>query len=169
MRIPLQTHKINQNKTLIVYESKQGASKEAAGIIAEVLCNKFQLEVDLVDLKEQENPDLTQYHNIVIGTGVRGGRIYGKALKIIERDLGDKRVAFFVCCSWAGTPGSYDNAKTRFIDKNLAKHPNINFVASEAFGGRIKYFRRLMLDNTDPKKVQAWAEKLGESFSQQIL
>ena len=134
--------------------------------IAEVLRSKFQLEVDLVDLKKEKLPDLEQYENFVVGGGVRGGKVYGKALKFLENDLSRKRVAFFVSSTWAGTPGSYENAKARFVEKNLAKYPKINPVSSEAFGGRIRYFKRTMVDNTDLTKVEAWAEELGKKFTQ---
>jgi menaquinone-dependent protoporphyrinogen oxidase len=152
-------------KTLIAYVTKGGATEEAARKIADVLRSKYQLEVDLVDLKKQKIHDLTQYQNIVVGGGVRGGRVYGKTLKFLENDLTDKNVAFFVSSSWAGTPGSYENAKARFVEKNLAKYPKISPVSTEAFGGRIRYFRKTMLDNTDLTKVEAWAEELGKKFT----
>lgn len=158
---------MNQNKTLIVYETKLGASKGAATKIAEVLQVKFGLEVDVVNLKnENELPSMERYGNVVVGAGVRGGRIYGKALKFLKNDLSNKNVAFFVCCSWAGTPGSYENAKKKFIDKTVVKYPNIRFVSAEAFGGCIRYFGKTMLDNTDLGKVEAWAEELGKKFTQ---
>lgn len=158
--------KLSANKTLIAYESKQGATEEAARKIADVLRSKYQVEVDLVDLKEQKAPDLAQYHNVVVGGGVRGGRIYGKALKFLENDLNGKKVAFYVSSSWAGTPGSYDNAKSKFVERKVAKYPKINPVSIEAFGGRIRYFGKTMLDNTDLAKVEVWAEELGKKFTQ---
>ena len=157
---------MERNKTLIAYVTKGGATEESARKIADVLRRKYQLEVDLVDLKEQKAPDLAQFRNVVIGGGVRGGRVYGKALKFLESDLSGKRVAFFVSSSWAGTPGSYENAKAKFLENNLAKYPKINPVSSEAFGGRIRYFRKTMLDNTDMTKVEAWAEELGKKFTE---
>jgi menaquinone-dependent protoporphyrinogen IX oxidase len=152
-------------KTLIAYITKGGATEEAARKIAEVLRSKYQLEVDLTDLKKEKTPDLTQYKNIVLGGGVRGGKVYGKALKFLENDLSGKNVAFFVSSTWAGTPGSYKNAKARFVEKNLAKYPKIYPVSTEAFGGRIRYFRKTMVDNTDSTKVEAWAEELGKKFA----
>jgi menaquinone-dependent protoporphyrinogen IX oxidase len=152
-------------KTLIAYITKGGATEESARKIADVLRSKYQLEVDLVDLKEQKVPDLTPYQNIVVGGGVRGGRVYGKALRFLENDLSGKNVAFFVSSTWAGTPGSYENAKARFVEKNLAKYPKISPVSTEAFGGRIRYFRKTMVDNTDLAKVEAWAEELGKKFT----
>jgi len=153
-------------KTLIAYVSKGGATEEATRKIAETLRSKFGLEVDLVDLKEQKPSDLSMYQNVIIGGGVRGGRVYGKALRFLENDLTGKKVAFFVSSSWAGTPGSYDNAKAKFVEKTLAKYPKINPVSTGAFGGRIRYFGKTMIDNTDLAKVEAWAEELGKKFTQ---
>jgi menaquinone-dependent protoporphyrinogen oxidase len=156
------------NKTLITYETKMGVTEESARKIAEVLREKFHIEVDLVDLKEQKIPDLTQYSNVVVGGGVRNGKVYSKPLKFLENDFSGKKVAFFVSSSWAGTPkqDSYEAAKTRFVEKTLSKFPQINTVATEAFGGRIKILRKLMLDNTDLSKVETWAEKLGKKFTE---
>ena len=130
--------KWTQNKDLIAYETKGGATEEAARKIAEVLRSKFQLEVDLVDLKEQKVLELSQYGALVVGGGVRGGRVYGKALKFLKNDFSGKQVAFFVSSSWAGTPGSYEKAKAKFVENTLAKYPNIKAVSTEAFGGRIR-------------------------------
>ncbi len=87
---------MDANKTLIAYETKGGATEESARKIAEVLRSKFQIEVDLVDLKEQKVLDLTQYKNVVVGGGVRMGRVYSKAIKFLENDFTGKKVAFFV-------------------------------------------------------------------------
>ncbi|MGA2682641.1 MAG: flavodoxin domain-containing protein [Candidatus Bathyarchaeia archaeon] len=155
-----------RGKTLIAYETKGGATEEAARKIADVLRSKYQLEVDLVDLKEQKVPDLAQYQSVVVGGGVRGGRVYSKALKFLKNDFTDKRLAFFVSSSWAGTPGSYEDAKAKFVENTLTKYPNINPVSTEAFGGRIRILRKTMVDNTDLAKVEAWAEELGKKFTQ---
>jgi menaquinone-dependent protoporphyrinogen oxidase len=157
---------MSANKSLIAYQTKGGATEEAARKIADVLRSKYQLQVDLVDLKEQKVPDLSQYKNVIVGGGVRAGKVYGKALRFLENDLSGKRVAFFVSSSWAGTPGSYENAKAKFVENTLAKYPKITAVSTEAFGGRIRYFRKTMVDNTDLTKVEAWAEELGKKFTQ---
>jgi hypothetical protein len=103
---------------------------------------------------------------VVVGAGVRGGRIYSKALNLLKNDFIGKRLAFFTSSSWGGTPGSYENAKTQFVNKTLSKYPNLNLVGAEAFGGRIRYFGKTMLDNTDLSKVEAWAEEIGKKFTQ---
>ena len=92
--------------------------------------------------------------------------MYGKAKKFLENDLAGNKLPFLFLPPWAGTPGSYDNAKTRFVENTLAKYPKINPVSTEAFGGRIRYLRKTMLDNTDLAKVEVWAEELGKKFTQ---
>lgn len=155
------------NKTLITYVTKGGATGEAARKIADVLRSEFNLEVETVDLKKQKMPDLNQFNNVIVGGGVRFGRVYGKAVEFLKNDFSGKKVAFFVCSSWAGTPTpeSYQNAKNKFVENTLAKCKLINAVSSEAFGGRIRYFRKTMIDNTDLTKVEAWAEHLGKKFT----
>ncbi len=154
------------NKTLIAYETKGGATGESARKIAEILRSKYGLEVDLVDLKKQKPASLEQYRNVVIGGGVRAGKVYEKALKFLENDLSGKRVAFFVSSAEAGTPGSYEKAKAKFVESELANHPKIVPVSTEAFGGRIKILGKTVTDNRDMAKVEAWAEELGAKFTQ---
>jgi len=157
---------MSANKTLIAYETKGGVTEESAKKIADVLRSKYDLEVDLVDLKEQKTQELAQYRNVVIGSGIRAGRMYGKTRKFLENDFRGKQVAFFVSSSMAGTPGSHDNAKIRFVEHTIVKYPKINVVSTEAFGGRIRYLRKTMLDNTDLAKVEVWAEELGKKFTE---
>jgi hypothetical protein len=84
----------------------------------------------------------------------------------LKNDLSGKKIAFFTSSSWGGTPGSYENAKTKFVENTLTKYPKISPVSTEAFGGRIRYFGKTMVDNTDLIKVEAWAEELGKKFTQ---
>ena len=144
------------DKTLIAYETKQGVTRETAGVIAEELRSEFGLEVDLVDLNEEPTPDLMQYHNIIVGAGVRMGKVYNKATKFLENDFSGKQVAFFASSAWGGTPGEYyESAMKRFVGKTLSKYPKISVVSKEAFGGRIRYFKKTMVDNVDLTKVKA--------------
>jgi menaquinone-dependent protoporphyrinogen IX oxidase len=154
-----------QNKTLIAYETKGGATEESARKIADVLRSKFQLEVDLVDLKKQDVKDCTKYSNIVIGGGVRAGKVYSKALKCLENDYGNKKVAFFTSSGEGGDPEKYQQAKVRFVENVLVNYPKVQPVAAEAFGGRMKILGKMVMDNLDLAKVEAWAEELGKKFS----
>jgi menaquinone-dependent protoporphyrinogen oxidase len=152
-------------KILIAYETKGGVTEESARKIADVFRLKYQFEVDLVDLKKQNISDCSQYNNIVIGGGVRAGKVYSKALKCLENDFGNKKVAFFVSSGDAGNPEKHKQAKIKFVENVLANYSNVEPVATEAFGGRIKILGKTVLNNIDLDKVEAWAEELGKKFS----
>ena len=155
------------NKTLIAYETKRGVTKESALRIDEILRAKFGLEVDLVNLTEEKVLDIAQYRNVVVGGGVRMGKVYSKVTEFFENNFTGKRLAFFISSAWGGIPGEYYNtAKKRFAEKTLSKHPQIEPVSIEVFGGRIKYFSKTMIDNVDLAKVESWAETLGKKFNE---
>jgi menaquinone-dependent protoporphyrinogen IX oxidase len=156
--------KMPQNKTVIAYETKGGATEESARKIAEVLRSKYRLDVDLVDLKKQDIKDCSQYQNFVIGGGVRSGKVYDKALKCLEKDFTGKKVAFFVSSGDAGDPAKYQESKVKYVEKVLANYPNVKPIAVEAFGGRQKILGKTVFDNLDLARVEAWAEELGKKF-----
>jgi menaquinone-dependent protoporphyrinogen oxidase len=152
---------MNGNKTLIAYVSKSGVTEENAKIISNILNSNYGFEVDLINLKDNNKPDLSQYNNIIIGSGIRMARWYGKANKFLKNDFKDKKVAIFLSSGAAGDPETYQEAITKYIDKKLTKNPHIKPVLTEAFGGRYSNF-----DYTDPEKVKAWALDLGKKLNE---
>ncbi len=155
---------MSDNKTLIVYATKSGATEEYASMIEKVLRDKYGLEVDVVNLRKNKKPDFTPYHNIIIGSGVRMGKWYKEAKKFLDNDFGDRKVAIFLASRRAGIPEMYDEAVKNYITDVLAKHPHIKPVATEAFGGIKKKKERTILDLRDPAKASAWAEELGKKL-----
>lgn len=136
--------KMGQNKTLIAYETKGGATEQSAKKIAEVLCSKYQ--------------------NFFIGGGVRGGKVYDNALKCLENDYVGKQVAFLVSSGDAGDPAKYHQAKVKYIENVIANYPNVKPISMEAFGGRQKILGKTVFDNLDLGRVETWAEELGKKF-----
>jgi menaquinone-dependent protoporphyrinogen IX oxidase len=154
------------NKTLIAYVTKGGATGEAANLIANTLREKNGLEVDVVNLRKQPNPDLSAYRNVVVGGGVRMGKVYKEALSFLNQDLGGKRFAFFICSGAAGNPLHHDDIANKYITKEMAKHPNVQLVAMEAFGGCIRILGRALTDRRDSGKIKTWAEELGKKLAE---
>jgi menaquinone-dependent protoporphyrinogen oxidase len=150
-------------KTLVAFASKGGATKETSEIIADVLKNKFRFEVDLIDLRKSSK-NIMVYSNIIIGAGVRGGKVYPEALDFLTQDFGQRKLAFFVCCGGASDPKNYEESCEKYVNEVLAKYPNVKTVATEAFGGRMKVLGRTLFDNVDKEKIHAWAEILGNKF-----
>jgi menaquinone-dependent protoporphyrinogen IX oxidase len=154
------------NKTLVAYTSKGGATQEAAQIIADVLKTKYSLDVDVVNLQKDKKrlQNLAQYKDVVIGSGVRSGKVYDEALDFLKQDFGNKKLAFFVCSGDAGDPEKYEEACTKYVTQILANFADLKTVATEAFGGRQKMLGRTIFNNFDPAKVGAWAENLGNKL-----
>jgi len=146
-------------RTLIAYQTKGGVTAENASIIAGILQGEFDHQVDIVDLKAQRVPDLTPYENVVVGTGVRVQRPYGRARKFVrDKRLADKRVAIFFSSAMAGTDP--EGATVKWERKLCGKVEHLKPVACQAFGGRMPFGDKT--DWTDPEKVREWARRVGE-------
>lgn len=139
------------NDTLIAYASKGGATEEAAATIAEILREKHALKTDIVNLRKNQTPDLGKYRNIVIGAGVRAGKVYADALKFLENDFSGKKTALFLSSMEAGEAKTYNQAIGKYIKPILTKYHLVKPVAFEAFGGRIRFLGITFTDNRDAK------------------
>jgi menaquinone-dependent protoporphyrinogen IX oxidase len=149
-------------KTLVAYATRGGVTKEYAEIISEVLRVKFNHEVDTIDIKNK--PDISEYDNIIFGTGVRIERVYREGLRFLKKDFGDKKVAVFLTSNEAGTPHSYNDAVEKYMNPIKEKFPKLNLVDIEGFGGQIKILGKATVDVRDPDKARRWAEQLGEKL-----
>ncbi len=149
--------------TLVAYASKGKATKEAAELIGEALEVEYGLSVDLVDLKKS-TPETEDYTNLVIGSGVRMGRVYKRSLEFMDRDFSGKKVAVFLSSLEAGDEKSHNEAVDKYIEKEIKTRLNVEPVAGEAFGGRIKIFGFSVQDNIDREKIRVWAREVGEKF-----
>lgn len=154
----------NGSKTLIAYVSRGGVTKEYSEIISGVLREKHGHEVELVDVRKNKSPDLSDYDNIILGTGVRMQRVYREGLRFLKNEFGGKRVAVFLSSNEAGTPGSYDDAVRKYMDPIREDYPNLDLVDIDGFGGRIRVLGKTTVDLRSPEKVERWAEQLGEKL-----
>ena len=135
-----------------------GVTREYATIIGRVLTENGH-SVTLHDIKKNPRPD-TGYDSVVIGSGVKGGSVYRKGLDFLKNDFSGKPVAVFLSSNEAGTPESYQDAVTKYMNPIKEEHPHLNIVAIEGFGGRIRIFGKNLVDLTDPAKVESWAKTL---------
>ena len=147
------------NKTLIAYASKGGVTEEAASVISNVLRDKYGFNVDVVSLRKNSYPDITQYSNVIIGCGVRKQRVHKEALDFLEKtDFKDKKVAIFL-----SSLEPKERAESKYIKRILEKYPHVKPFVTNVFGGRMKVLGRTIVDKRDLEKVTAWADELGKS------
>lgn len=105
---------MNDKSTLVAYVTKGKATEEAAELISQVLRDDFGLSVELVNLKGS-SPDIEDYNNVIIGAGVRMGRVYKRALKFMEKDFSGKNVAVFL----SSLEGSDEKSHEEAIENSL--------------------------------------------------
>jgi menaquinone-dependent protoporphyrinogen oxidase len=157
-------------KVLIAFASKFGATQDTAQQIAQTLRNEYTLSVDLVDLNREGHPDLSNYGNVVVASGVRMGKWYKEALEFLKSNFEGKKVALFVSAMYQGeNPKTYPNAVQKYLKEIAKQHLKVEPVAMEVFGGRMKFAGRITSENRDLKRVDAWAQSLGEKLSSQRL
>lgn len=144
-------------KTLVAYASRGGASERYAGRIAEKLRDRG-FEADLVDLRTAGVDDLEPYGSIVVGAGVRIGRIYGRARRFLGRgDLAGKPLAVFLASGMAVQDAQ--GAARKYLEPLLAKC-GLDPVMTGSFPGVMPGPGGRRPEESDPAVVDRWAEEL---------
>lgn len=116
-------------RTLILYATKSGASRECAELLTLKISNST-----ICDMTAR-TPDIKDFDTIVVGSGVRMGRFYRPAKKFINKNMDallSKRTAFYLC------NGSPDTLQ-KVIEKNIPKALIDHAVCIESFGGKPPY------------------------------
>lgn len=123
------------DKILIAYASKSNATSDYAGFIAgEMTARGYS--VDQINLRETRKPDVNKYNKIILGTGIRIGRWYGPAKKLLKmKEMKDKKLAIFIACGTAIDPTKRSEAIANYIDP-LLKRYNHEAFAKAAFPGK---------------------------------
>lgn len=149
--------------TLIAYVTKGKATEEAAEVIGQVLREDFDLSVDLVNLRESM-PEVKKYGNVIIGAGVRMGKVYKRSLEFVENDFSGKNVAVFLSSLEGGDEKSHEEAIEKYVEKEIKPRLNVEPVAAETFGRRIKIFGFSVQGNIDREQIRNWARNIGNKF-----
>lgn len=117
-------------KAIILYASKSGAAKECAERLS------VQLNCPYTDLAQQKTKtDIREYETIIIGTGVRMGKIYKPAKVFIRQNLDillTKKSAIFLCNAY---PDTFQKAVAKNLPGELIQHA----VSIKSFGGKQPY------------------------------
>ena len=168
-------------KTLIVYGTRFGATVETCAVIQKILEKDYNQRVEIWDLENWHScPDLNDYDNVIIGSGIKYSEWTENARKYLEKDFGSKKVAVFISSIYAGEKKLYEHAYQNFLMNVIAENPNLKPVAVEAFGGRIPKEElpniaeeRLLIrlpehqyDNRNWDKIEQWAHELGKIFNE---
>jgi len=151
---------MSENRTLIVYATHGGTTEDYAKAIASVLTNEFKMQVELINLRIDHNPNFKPYRNIIIGTGIQKFRIYKEGVEFLEKtDFEDRKVVIFLSALMPR-----DHIIEKYIDKILQKNTKLKPIAVEVLGGRMKVLGRTVTDKTDIEKSKEWTRKIAEQL-----
>lgn len=149
----------SEDKTLIAYATKGGTTEEYANAIASVLRDEYKMQVDLVDLRKNHDPDLTQYQNVIVGSGVKIKKMHSEGVNFMEKDFGNRKVAIFL-----SSLDTKDYAIKEYLNKILEKNKALKPFSVEVFGGRMRLLGRTVQDKTDITKAKEWAQNIARQI-----
>lgn len=148
------------NRILVAYFTKGGASEEYAKIIEETL-SSAGFSVDLLNLAEGI-PDVTSFDTIILGTGVRMFMVYRRWKKILKRkELRNKHLFMFLSSGMAIEEP--DKAVEKFLQP-LVKKYDLNPDSMISFPGKTpekwaKYDEN-QKETMKPSLAKSWAKDI---------
>ncbi len=148
-------------KTLIIYATKHGCTEKCAS----KLKDRIDGEIDLVNVRNSSEIDLTNYDTIIIGGSIHAGKIQ-KKIKNLCRDslktLKEKRIGLFLCCMEEG-----ETARNQFNEvfpEELIKHA----TATGIFGGEFNLEKMNFIERGIVKKI-AHVNKSASKIDQEAI
>ncbi|MCW4041093.1 MAG: flavodoxin domain-containing protein [Candidatus Bathyarchaeota archaeon] len=147
---------MTETNTLIAFATRGGTTEEYAEAIRSVLINEFNMQADLVNLKKMRNLDPTQYHNIIVGAGIKMFRMHKEGAQFLEKtNFLEKNVGVFLSSLMPR-----DEAINKYVNTILQKNTTLKPIGVEVFGGRMRIFGRTSQDQTDIEKAKVWTRKI---------
>jgi menaquinone-dependent protoporphyrinogen oxidase len=162
------------DKILVAYTTAAGSTGQVAEAIGQVLKDRGAT-VDVRPTKEVK--DLSPYRAVVLGTGIRAGKVYGKTLKFLEQHqeaLSKLPVAYFVVCmTMADNTEENRGTVETYVEQMRAQAPQVQPLNVGLFAGVMNYKKvplplRLIVkamkvpegDYRDWDAIRAWAADL---------
>ena len=144
-------------KTLIAYGTKYGTTRK----VAEVISQRLPGEVDLVDLKEEKDPDVCAYDAILIGASVYGGNIQREVRSFFDHqkeNLVSKPYGIFIA---AGNNLEVERNYRVYVGKTIYDHAEIKEYIGYSYDfTKMNFFEKTMIKKV--AKVTENIEKLDE-------
>ena len=138
-------------KTLIAYATKRGFTKKCA----ELLSEKLNGEVEIVDIKKSKNIDVNIYKNIIIGGSVYMGKIRKEVPDFCNRNMDkllDKNIGLFICGLAEGEVAKKE------LEACFPEKLSNNALAIDIFGGEYNFDKMNFIEKTIIKKIANTSE-----------
>ncbi len=163
------------NKTLIIYGTRKGTTTETVQLIAEVLKNEYNHEVDICESSQLKyyKKRLNEFNNIIIGSSIVSDWWKGRILSFAKKDIfSGKNVAVFVTAG--GTLNKvikYGITKEEAINEAIQKYINkyskkfkFHPISKAAFGGKVFKKGIVRYNSWNQEDIVNWAKEIGEKL-----
>ncbi|WP_297086788.1 flavodoxin domain-containing protein [uncultured Draconibacterium sp.] len=133
-------------KTLIAYCTTHGCAEKTANKLKQFLGG----EIVLVNLKNEANPDVTNFDRVIIGGSIHAGQIQKRVKEFCRhqlKPLQNKELGLFICCMEEG-----EKAEIQLHDA----FPNVLLQHAKAkayFGGEFDFNKMNFFQKLIVKKV----------------
>lgn len=145
-------------KMLIVYASKYGYTKE----IAEILKNKFNEDLDLINIKKYKNIELKSYDKIILGTSIYMGKARREMINFVknnQKELLKKEYGIFLCCADKDMDGLKNSFYKEFIE---------NSMVTKRLGFSINFNKMNFSDRTVVRIISRLLNDIHERYDDEI-
>lgn len=132
--------------TLIVYGTKYGCAQKCAMELAK----EFDGDVELVNLKEKGNVNLSRYDRVIIGGSVYIGRIQKEVSEFITANLDvllKKETGLFICGMQEG------DMMEKEITENFPAELISKAKSVKSFGGEFNFKKMNFMEKAIVKKI----------------
>lgn len=160
-------------KTLIIYMSTHGCTKQVVHELAEQLNG----EVTIKNLKEDKNPDFEEYDRVIIGGSIHAGQIQRKIREYCEthlEKLGRKQLGLFICCMYEGDQ-AFQQLENAFPEKLHQYAKSEAILGGEFNFEKMRFFEKLIVrkiakvektvSKIDHEAIQSFAKKMDKTFA----
>lgn len=136
---------MSENKALIVYSTRYGATKSTSEEIAKVL-QEENFDVKVVNAKDEKIKDISEYGLVIVGSGMSMGNWGNEVeefVKKYQRALENKKLALFISSLKPvevkeGRTGPVNRIQKVGIDDKILKY-HLKPISTGVFGGVIDY------------------------------
>lgn len=147
--------------TLIVYSTKYGCTEKCAKMLLDRLNGKIELH----NLKESKDTNVTEYDKVIIGGSIYMGKIQKEVSEFCSKNLDmlkEKKIGLFTCGIRDG------NIADTQLNDSFPQEILSNAIAKETFGGEFIFNKMKFMDKFIAKKV-AKADKDLSTISEESI
>jgi menaquinone-dependent protoporphyrinogen oxidase len=140
-------------RTLVAFATNHGCTARAAARLAPRLGG----EVVVVDLRDNDKPDLARFDAVVVGGSIHAGQVQRTVRRFCAANtaaLRERRLGLFLCCMYEG------EAAQRQLEAAFPSGLRAHASAAGLFGGAFDFEKMSLIERAIVKKVAGVCESV---------